>query len=101
VNAHNLGLDVDAFFAALPVPAVQEIHLAGHSRRRVGEHELLIDDHGSAVTDAVWALYRSALRRFGAVPTLIEWDTAVPPLEVLVAEARRADAIREQIDAAT
>lgn len=102
VNAHNLGLDTDAFFAALPREAVQEIHLAGHSRRRCGGHELLIDDHGSAVPDAVWALYERALERFGPVPTLIEWDTDVPALEVLVGEAARADArlLRVQADAA-
>ena len=70
VNASNLGLDLDAFFAALPRHAVQEIHLAGHSRRRVGARELLIDDHGSAVCDDVWALYerRAAAFRSGADP---------------------------------
>jgi uncharacterized protein (UPF0276 family) len=91
VNASNLGLDLDAFFAALPRRAVQEIHLAGHSRRWAGARELLIDDHGSAVCDDVWALYDDALRRFGPVPTLIEWDNEVPPLETLLAEAARAD----------
>jgi uncharacterized protein (UPF0276 family) len=91
VNSVNLGSDVDAFFAALPRASVQEIHLAGHARRQVGEAELLIDDHGSAVCDEVWALYGKALRHFGAVPTLIEWDYAIPALEVLVDEARRAD----------
>jgi uncharacterized protein (UPF0276 family) len=91
VNAHNVGLDVAAFFAELPLHAVQEIHLAGHTRRRFGAHELLIDDHGSAVSDEVWALYAAALRRFGPVPTLIEWDNDVPALDVLLAEARKAD----------
>ena len=93
VNAANLGLDVQRFFADLPAAAVKEIHLAGHSRRDVGGRELLIDDHGSAVPDAVWDLYAQALRHFGAVPTLIEWDNAVPALEILVAEARKADGI--------
>ena len=83
--------DLDTFFAALPRHAVQEIHLAGHSRRRVGMHELLIDDHGSAVCDDVWAWYEDALRRFGPLPTLIEWDNDVPPLATLLAEAARAD----------
>ncbi|HXW09288.1 MAG TPA: DUF692 domain-containing protein [Steroidobacteraceae bacterium] len=92
VNSVNLGLDLEEYFAALPVHAVQEIHLAGHSRRRVGRHDLLIDDHGSEVCDAVWALYERALRRFGPVPTLIEWDNDVPPLATLVAQAHAADA---------
>jgi uncharacterized protein (UPF0276 family) len=91
VNSMNLGLDVDAFFAAVPRAAVQEIHLAGHTRRRIGAYDLLIDDHGAAVCDEVWALYARALQRFGPVPTLIEWDNEVPALDVLVAEAHRAD----------
>jgi uncharacterized protein (UPF0276 family) len=95
VNAHNLGLDPQAFLAALPTDAVQEIHLAGHSRRRVGEAELLIDDHGSAVPDAVWQLYADTLARFGPLPTLIEWDNDVPALDVLLDEARRADTMLE------
>jgi len=97
VNSANLGLDVDAFFAHLPTHAVQEIHLAGHSRRVVGQHALLIDDHGSAVCDAVWALYERALRRFGRVPTLIEWDNDVPPLATLVAQAQAADARLDRV----
>jgi len=100
VNASNLGLDLDAFFAALPRRAVQEIHLAGHARRRVGAREFLIDDHGSAVCDDVWALYEDALRRFGPVPTLIEWDNEVPPLETLLGEAARADQRLERCHAA-
>jgi uncharacterized protein (UPF0276 family) len=91
VNSVNLGLDADAFLAGLPAAAVQEIHLAGHLRKRIGEAELLIDDHGSRVCTEVWQLYERALARFGPVPTLIEWDTALPPLELLVAEAQAAD----------
>ena len=54
---------------------------------------LRIDDHGSRVIGEVWSLYEEALRRFGPVPTLIEWDTDVPPLDVLVGEAHHADAL--------
>jgi hypothetical protein len=100
VNASNLGLDLDAFLSALPRQAIQEIHLAGHARRRVGARNLLIDDHGSAVCDEVWALYDDVLRRFGPVPTLIEWDNDVPPLEILLAEAARADHRLERCHAA-
>ncbi len=67
---------------------VAEIHLAGH----VHCGDIVIDDHGSRVHNEVWALYRHALRRFGAVPTLIEWDTDVPELSVLLDEAERARA---------
>ena len=100
VNASNLGLDLDAFLSALPRQAIQEIHLAGHARRRVGARDLLIDDHGSAVCDEVWALYDDVLRRFGRVPTLIEWDNDVPPIEILLAEATRADQRLERCHAA-
>ena len=90
VNSINLGLDLDAFMAALPIHAVQEIHLAGHSQRQTSAGPLLIDDHGSQVCDAVWQLYERALQQFGPVATLIEWDTDVPPLEDLVSEASQA-----------
>ena len=65
-----------------------EIHLAGHADCG----DIVIDDHGSRVCADVWALYRHAIARFGAVPALIEWDTAVPALEVLLDEAARARA---------
>jgi uncharacterized protein (UPF0276 family) len=87
VSARNLGLDAQAFIAGLPPSAVQEIHLAGHAR----DGDVLIDDHGSRVCAEVWELYAAALARFGPVPTLIEWDTNIPPLATLVEEAQRAD----------
>ena len=92
VNSCNVGLDAVAFINGLPRDAVQEIHLAGHTRRAIGEHVVLIDDHGSKVTEAVWRLYELAIGRFGPVPTLIEWDTNLPELSVLVGEATRAQA---------
>ena len=92
VSSSNHGWDASAYLAAVPSTAVGEIHLAGHSVRRFEAGQILrIDDHGSQVPPEVWALYAEALRRFGAVPTLIEWDTDVPPLEVLLGEASRAD----------
>jgi len=94
VSAHNHGWDASAYLTALPPAAIGEIHLAGHSLRTLpGGGTLRIDDHGSRVAEEVWALYREALARFGAVPTLIEWDNAVPPLDVLVNEANRAGAL--------
>ncbi|MBS0444363.1 MAG: DUF692 domain-containing protein [Proteobacteria bacterium] len=91
VNALNAGAadplaDCRAFVDALPPSIVGEIHLAGHAH--VGT--LVIDDHGSRVAADVWALYRHAVRRLGARPTLIEWDTDVPPLAVLLDEADHA-----------
>jgi hypothetical protein len=86
VNQVNLGRDALAQLQALH--SVEEIHLAGHLPRG----ELLIDHHGDRVADAVWRLYEAALERFGPVPTLIEWDTDIPPLEVLLEEAAKAAA---------
>ncbi|HTR06892.1 MAG TPA: DUF692 domain-containing protein [Paraburkholderia sp.] len=83
VNQCNHGEDALAAMAALPPHVVGEIHLAGH---RVSA-AAVIDDHGSRVAPAVWSLYEAALARFGATPTLIEWDTAVPALDVLLDEA--------------
>jgi uncharacterized protein (UPF0276 family) len=94
VSAHNHGWDASAYLAALPPAAIGEIHLAGHSVRSLPDGSTLrIDDHGSHVIAEVWALYRKALARFGPVPTLIEWDTDVPPLDVLLGEANCADAL--------
>jgi len=91
VSAHNHGWDATAYIAALPVAAIGEIHLAGHSIRTLADgSELRIDDHASCVSEEVWALYRQATARFGSVPTLIEWDNDVPPLETLLDEARHA-----------
>jgi hypothetical protein len=90
VSSKNLGLDARAFIAGLP--RADEIHLAGHARNGA----VLIDDHGSAVCDEVWELYAHALARFGPRPTLIEWDTNIPPLATLVAESQRAQAILEE-----
>jgi len=91
VSAHNHGWDASAYIAALPIDVVGEIHLAGHSIRSLADGSTLrIDDHGSRVSEEVWTLYRQAITRFGAVPTLIEWDNDVPPFDVLLQEAGRA-----------
>ena len=85
-----------AFVDALPPGIVGEIHLAGY--RHTGS--LVIDDHGSRVHPPVWEVYRHALRRLGRVPTLIEWDTDLPPIEVLLGEAAQAAQLqRESLDA--
>jgi Uncharacterized protein conserved in bacteria len=91
VSASNHGWDASEYIARLPKAAVREIHLAGHARRELPQGAtLLIDDHGSRVSAAVWSLYEEALSRFGAVPTLVEWDNDVPALDVLLEEASRA-----------
>jgi uncharacterized protein (UPF0276 family) len=91
VSARNHGFDALAFVDALPAAAIREIHLAGHSVNRYAGREILIDTHSTHVCDDVWELYERAIARFGPVPTLIEWDSGIPELHVLVAEAHRAD----------
>jgi uncharacterized protein (UPF0276 family) len=98
VSAHNLGYDAAAYLDDLETGAVGEIHLAGHLRKTLTDRTLLIDDHGGPVADPVWDLYVRVLSRTGRVPTLIEWDNAVPTLDVLAGEAARADAILDHID---
>jgi uncharacterized protein (UPF0276 family) len=91
VSAANVGLEPLAYLDALPAEAVGEIHLAGHAENDADEITVLIDDHGSRVPAGVWALYEAALSRFGPVATLIEWDTDIPALAVLLDEAAAAD----------
>lgn len=86
VNQVNHGSDALQAMAALPRERVGEIHLAGHLITDDG----LIDDHGSPVAAPVWRLYEAALALFGPVPTLIEWDTDVPELSVLIEQAAQA-----------
>lgn len=88
VNSVNHSFDPSDYLAGIPKDAVGEIHLAGFDTNG----ECLIDTHGKAVADAVWALYKAAIERLGARPTLIEWDTDIPELGVLLGEAAKAKA---------
>ena len=90
VSCSNLGGDPVAYIEALPASHVGEIHLAGHAANDADGQTVLIDDHGAPVAEAVWALYAHALRRFGPVSTLVEWDTNIPALAVLLREAQTA-----------
>ena len=89
----SLGADAWAYLYAVDPGAVGEIHLAGHTVNDADGHPILIDDHGSPVADQVWRLYARAIGRFGPVPTLIEWDTDLPPLTRLIDEAATADRV--------
>ena len=95
VNAVNHGFDPFAYLAAIPGEAVAEIHLAGFD----ASEACLIDTHGARVAPPVWALYRATIDRYGPKPTLIEWDTDLPTLDVLRDEAAIAQSILEQADA--
>lgn len=100
VSARNQGFDPASYLSQIPTHTVGEIHLAGHSVQAIDGVEVRIDDHGSPVKDPVWQLHELALKCLGRpVPVLIEWDTDVPDLEVLLAEAEKADSIACRIHA--
>jgi uncharacterized protein (UPF0276 family) len=93
VNALNAGQEpvraASDWIDAIKPAHVAEIHLAGY--RDLGD--IVIDDHGSGVHAPVWAAYAHAVRRWGRVPTLVEWDTDLPPLSTLLAEVGQAAAV--------
>ena len=94
VNSVNHGFDAHVYLRAMPRKAVRELHLAGFTRKDLAV-PLLIDTHSAPVDAQVWALYAEAVTLFGRQPTLIEWDQDIPELEVLLAEAERAQAIAD------
>ena len=108
VNALNAGAHDPlatccAFVDALPPGIIGELHLAGYcdtTTPDAGGETTVIDDHGSRVRPDVWRVYEHALRRFGALPTLVEWDTDLPALAVLLGEAQHADLLGARAAAA-
>jgi uncharacterized protein (UPF0276 family) len=93
VSCCNHGWDPQSYLNAIPAAKVKEMHLSGH----VVRGPIRIDDHGSAVCPEVWDLYQNAVKIFGPVPSLIEWDTNVPSLETLFSEASKAQTILDGV----
>lgn len=97
VQAHNHGYDAFAYIDTINLAYVGEMHLAGHIEKEVTGGTILIDTHSRPIKKDVWDLYAYAIRRLGAISTLIEWDQDFPSLEILVAEAAKArDIIRQE-----
>ncbi len=96
VSATNLGFSAQAYVDAIDPDWVGELHLAGHAVEHHDSGPLLIDDHGSHVTEATWRLYRRFIDRAGAKPTLIEWDTDIPDYAVLMAEVGKAQMVIDE-----
>lgn len=90
VNACNHDFDPLDYLAALAPESVAQFHLAGHTLREDEDGRVLLDTHDSVVAAPVWALFGAALKRFGPQATLIEWDSELPPLQVLLDEATQA-----------
>jgi len=97
VSSINHGFDARAYVDAIPRDRVWQFHLAGHSDHGA----YLLDTHDHPVAGPVWSLYRHAVGRFGAVPTLVEWDARIPAWDVLEAESLRARRLRDETVAAT
>src|SRR5262245_63751115 len=95
LSAHNLGFDRDRYISELPADAITELHLGGFTLEPEEGGQVLIDTHGSQIAEPVWTFYASALEHFGPKPTLIEWDNDVPTLDVIQAEAARADVVAQ------
>ncbi|WP_293226582.1 DUF692 domain-containing protein [Moritella sp.] len=91
----NIQQSITDYINILPVNSVAQIHLAGCSA--VSNGQMVIDDHARPVSDEVWQGYQQALTRFGAVPTLVEWDSDLPAWSVLIGEAEKARAIANAI----
>ena len=97
VSARNQRFDALTYLLALPAARIQEIHLAGHSVKKYDDGEILIDTHNARVAAPVWDLYCAATKHLGATPTLIEWDSDLPTLDVLIDEADIATRYLEQL----
>lgn len=96
VSAHNLGYDARRYLDELPGAAIGEFHLGGFEMEaEEGGTEVIIDTHARPIDGAAWQLYAHAVARFGRRPTLIEWDSALPAIDVLLAEAAKADAVAD------
>ncbi len=86
VSAFNHGFDPSTYLDGIPIDRVRQFHLAGHDN--CGDY--IIDTHDAPVVEPVWDLYRKAVQKFGDVPTMIERDDHIPPLEELMVELDRA-----------
>src|SRR5215813_8589838 len=93
VSARNHGFRPEEYVDWVPADRVAQFHLAGHSDK--GTH--LLDTHDAPVPDPVWLLFQSAVKRFGPVSTLIEWDDHIPELEELLCESGKAAALQHQV----
>ncbi len=95
VSACNCDLDPLRYLDAVPAELIAEIHLAGFTVKNLPHRDLIIDTHNAPVAPEVWALYGNLIARIGPRPTLIEWDSELPVLDVLLAEAEKAQRFLE------
>lgn len=97
VSSVNHGFSAEEYIDSISSDYVSEIHLAGYSVSKIEGKDILVDTHGTKVYEQVWELYEHAIKKLGNVPTLIEWDTDIPELSVLLDEAKKAETIMNKI----
>ena len=97
VNSVNHGYDAAAFLAGVPADRIAYIHQAGHLRKSA---DLVIDTHGATVAEPVWELLQSTYAQFGSIPTLLERDFNIPPLQELLPELQRIRSLQPDPHAA-
>jgi uncharacterized protein (UPF0276 family) len=92
VSARNHGFSASDYLAGIKPGHVRQFHLAGHTD--CGDY--LIDTHDHPVVDPVWDLYVEALKRFGAISTMIERDDHIPPFDELLEELNVAKSLAQR-----
>lgn len=95
VSSFNHGFSCDTYLSEIPAHAVDEIHLAGFTKKQLDHGEIWIDTHNQPVSNEVWQLFREWVTKNGSRRTLIEWDSDLPEASVLLAEAEKAHDILE------
>lgn len=85
VTCHNHQESIQEFCDTLPMHAVKQIHMAGH----LPQERLLIDTHSRPMQEAVLTLYHQLIHQYGPIPTCLEWDSDLPPFDVIRAEIAR------------
>ncbi len=101
VNGHNHSFNPNQYLKVINKDDVYEIHLAGAKINSYENRQIMIDNHGSKVSAKVWDLYQQTLDYFGKKPTLIEWDTNIPKISVLLNEAQKAQTKLDEIKTTT
>ncbi len=96
VSSQNNNFNAKKYIKNINPEIVGEMHLAGHSIRKIGKQKILVDTHDNVVCDQVWDLYKIAVQKFKTAPTLIEWDQDIPKFSVLIGEAKKAEKIIRQ-----
>ncbi|HCH31652.1 MAG TPA: hypothetical protein DE045_01775 [Oceanospirillaceae bacterium] len=91
VSCSNMKTSTEAYLAAIHWPNVAEVHLAGHTIKHLAQGDIRIDTHNSPVCEQVWQMVRDYRHELQLIPTLIEWDADLPPLDILLTEAVKAE----------